>query len=83
MTAQSGKVLGRRLPDGDYELIAFVDGQQVTHPFLHKAGAPMFKGSIFSGWEGLLSAEALSEDTLIYPIADLDQFIDAIGMKRL
>lgn len=72
------------MSDGSYELTAFVDGNQITHPFLHKAGTSLFKGrALFSEWAGLLAAEERSDDTLIYFVRDTDGFIDAVGMELL
>ena len=84
MGIRSGTVHGRRLPDGTYELIAFVDGLQVTHPFIHRAGENLFQArALYSSWAELLSAQEGTDGVLIYSVGDIDGFIDAVGMKRL
>lgn len=84
MGIRSGTVHGRRLPDDTYELIAFVDGLQITHPFIHRAGQDLFRErALCSSWDELLSAQEGTDGTLIYSMGDIDGFIDAVGMKRL
>lgn len=84
MGTRSGKLHGKRLPDGTYELIAFVDGLQVTHPFIHRPGENLFRTRArYSNWAELLSAQEGADDTLIYSVSDIDGFIDVTGMKRL
>lgn len=80
-----GKVHGKRLPDGTYELLAFVDGVHVTHAFLHEDGARLIKARDFRSLcqELLLFAQETTDGTLICSISDVDRFIDTIGMTRL
>jgi hypothetical protein len=81
---QNGEVHGKRLPDGSYELRMFVGGCPVTHAFIHIQGTSLFKDrSLFANWIELLFVEERPDETLVYPVADIEGFIDAVGMKRI
>lgn len=79
-----GEVHGKRLPDETYELIAFVEGVPVTDAFLRKPGTPLIRDrSLYLNLSEILLAEEDSEHLMIYPVSNIDGFIDAVGMRRL
>lgn len=81
---RNGEIYGKRLPDGSYELTAYADGTQITKAFIHKQGIALFETpALYFDWAELLSARAVSDDTLIYPVGDIDRFIEAVGMESL
>ncbi|SDF01133.1 hypothetical protein [Terriglobus roseus] len=73
---RNGTIHSKQRADGSHEWIAFLDGVQMTAPYIHHPGVALFKGrAVYSDWRELLHVEENSDGTVIHSVSDIDGFI--------